>query len=187
MAVIQMIEELPDIHLQHPAPFDIHQLTPEALQRLVCRSSGPEAIRAVQKVLLVDRFQQHDDRPLQDFILQRRDADGAGLSSRPAFRDVHTPHGGSLVRAGFRAVEQSLQVTLQVLFVFVRRHSVHADRSVLAGSSVRFFQPVDVHQVGQRGERHLRRLFRQSRYPFLFRGHAFRISRHSSCFSVTVP
>src|SRR5215510_401739 len=48
---------------------------------------------------------------------------------------------------------------------------------------VRFLQPVEVHQVGQRSERPLRGLFRQLGYPLLFRGHGGRISMHSPCFS----
>ena len=47
--------------------------------------------------------------------------------------------------------------------------SVHARGPVLAGPVERRFQPVDVHQVGQRSESHLRRLFRQLCYPLLFR------------------
>src|SRR5262249_43384953 len=67
--------------------------------------------------------------------------------------------------------------------VFVRGHPVHARGPVLASAPVRFPHPVHVHQVGQRGERHLRRLSRQRGYPLLFRGHDGRISMHSSCFS----
>jgi hypothetical protein len=41
------------------------------------------------------------------------------------------------------------------------RHSVHAHRTVFAGTPIRFVKPVDVHQVRQGSESHLRRLFRQ--------------------------
>jgi hypothetical protein len=96
---------------------------------------------------------------------------------------MHSPHGRCVVRAGLRAVEQTLQVALQVPLVVFRGHPVHAHGAILAGALVRFLQPVDVHQVGQRSECHLRRLFRQRCYPLLFRGHDGRISMHSSCFS----
>jgi hypothetical protein len=187
MASIQGVEEFSDIHLQDIAAPTVHQLGSERLQRLMCRSSGPETVRTVQKVLLIDWLQQHDDRPLKDLILQGGNSDRASLGSRAAFRNMHTSHRRRAVRAGFRAVEQALQVSLQILFVVSRGHSVYAHRSILAGASIRFLQPVDVHQVGQRGERHLRRLLRQRCYPFLFRGHVCRISMHSSCFSKTVP
>src|SRR5262249_4762861 len=80
-------------------------------------------------------------------------------------------------------VEQAPQVALQVLLVFIRGYSVHAGGAVLAGAPVRFRQPVEVHQVGQRGERPLRRLLRQRCYPLLFGGHGGRIPMHSPCFS----
>ena len=40
------------------------------------------------------------------------------------------------------------------------------------------FQPVDVHQIGQRSESHLRRSFRHLGYPLLFRQYAHRISMY---------
>jgi hypothetical protein len=128
----------PDIHFKDPAAPTVHQLVSEGRQRLVRRSSGPETVRAVQKVLFVDRFQQHNDRPLEYFVLQRRDSKRASLGSRAAFRNVHTPYGRSAVRAGLRAVEQALQVALQILFVIVRGHAVHAHGTVLASAAVRF-------------------------------------------------
>ena len=56
----------------------------------------------------------------------------------------------------FARSSRRLKVALQVLFVFLRGHSIHAHSSILAGASIRFLQPVDVHQIGERGERHLR-------------------------------
>ena len=49
------------------------------------RSSGPEAVRTVQKVLLVDRLQQHDDRPLEDLVLQGGNSDGCVSVLEPPF------------------------------------------------------------------------------------------------------
>jgi site-specific DNA recombinase len=182
VAMIQMIKELPDVHLQDPASPTALHLVSEGLQRLVRRSSAAEAVRAVQEVLFVEWLQQHDDRPLENLVLQGRDSERASLGGRAAFRNVHSSHGRSAVRAGLRAVEQALEIALQVALVFFRGHSVHAHGAVLARALVRFLQPIKVHQVGQRSERHLRRLFRQLCYPFLFRRHDGRISRHSSCF-----
>lgn len=199
VAMIQMIEELPDIHLQNVATLQVRRLLPERLQRFVCRSFGPEAVRAVQKVVLVNRLQQHDDRPLEDLVLQTGNSGtdrrlvGASLGLRVALRNVHSPDRRCLVRAGLYAVEQPLEVPQQVLLVFGRGYSVYALGSVLPGAPIRFDQPVEVHQVGQRSEcGHRpqvgpRRLSRQLRYPLLFRGHGCRISMHSSCFSKTGP
>ena len=49
---------------------------------LVGAASGPEALRAVTKVLLVDRLQQHDHGTLKDLVLQRRYPDRARLGPR---------------------------------------------------------------------------------------------------------
>src|SRR5260370_36050905 len=38
------------------------------------RPPGPEAVRTAQKVLLLDRLQRHDDRPLENYVLQGRDS-----------------------------------------------------------------------------------------------------------------
>jgi hypothetical protein len=40
---------------------------------LMRRASRPEPIGARMKQRLIQRFQQHQHRPLEDFILQRRD------------------------------------------------------------------------------------------------------------------
>ncbi len=187
MGMIQTVEEFSDVHLQNCTTCTVHRLLPKRLQRTVCRSPRPEAERAVVEVLLVDRFQQHDDRPLQDLVLQRGNPDRARLGLRAALRNVHTSHRRSLVRAGLGAVEQRLEIRFQVLLVFRSRHSVHAHRPVFARAAVRFAKPVDVHQVGQGSESHLRRLLGQLCYPLLFRGHACRISMHSPCFLTTGP
>lgn len=78
---------------------------------MMCRSLGPETVRAVQKVPLVNWLQQHDDRSLEDLILQSGYSERARLGTRAAPWNAHTPHGRSVVCAGFRAVEQALQVT----------------------------------------------------------------------------
>src|SRR6266540_4627969 len=58
-----------------------------------CRSRGgaprrarpvrPKAERAVKELLLVDGLEHNRDGPLQDFVLEARDADGAGLRPSP--------------------------------------------------------------------------------------------------------
>ena len=83
MAVVQMVEELPDVHLEHPAATHRPSAACQSVfQRLVRRAPRPEAVRAVQKVLLVDRFQHHRHRPLQDLVLEGRNPDRARLASR---------------------------------------------------------------------------------------------------------
>ena len=80
----------------------VHRLVSEKRQRLVCRSSGPKTVRAVHKVLFIDRFQQHDNRPLEYLVLQGGNSDRASLGTRTTLRNVHAPHRRSVVRAGLR-------------------------------------------------------------------------------------
>src|SRR5262249_18187270 len=98
MTMIQRVEELPDVHFHQPATTQVHGLLPQGAQRMVRRPPGPETIRAVSKVLLVDWLQGHDDRPLKDFVLQRWNPQRRGFCPRP-FRDAYPPHGRGSVRA----------------------------------------------------------------------------------------
>src|SRR5262245_356248 len=174
MGMIQSVKELPDVDFQNPAPVHVHGLPPQRLQRLMRRSFGPEAIRAVVKVLLVDRLQQHDDRPLQHLVCKRRDADGSGLVTR-ALRYVHPPHRRRPVRAGLRRLQQSLQVAPESLVEVVDGLSIHAHGPVRPRSLIGDRQPVHVHVVGQGSQTHLRVLLRQLRYPLLFRTHGYQV------------
>jgi hypothetical protein len=160
--------KLSDVDLQDPPAPHLHQPMPEGIQRLVRRAARPEAVRAVQEVLLIDGLQGHDDRTLEDLVLERGDADGPGLRSGP-LRDVHPPHGRRLVAAGLGPVQQRSEVALQVRCVARRRLSVHPRSPVLTRALVRREHPVDVDVVGGRRQCHLRRSPRQLCYPLLSR------------------
>ena len=77
--------------------------------------------------------------------------------------------GGARYVPDLARFKSDLEVLLQVPLVAVPGLSVHARRPVFAGPVEGRFQPVDVHQVGQRSEGHLRRSSRQLGYPLLFR------------------
>ena len=83
--------------------------------------------------------------------------------------DVHAPDGGRSVGARLEAIQQRLEVQLQVRRVVRRRLAIHADHAVLARPPMRFAQEVYVDEVGERRHHHLRRLPRQFRYPLEFR------------------
>src|SRR3990167_376080 len=170
MGMIQRVEKLADIDLQetaYPAP---HGLLRETIQRIMRRSPRPEPIRAVVKVLLVDRLQQHHDRPLEHFVLQRRNADGAGLSAG-AFRDMHPSHRRRPVRPRLRAFQERPKVPLQVFLVVRRRLAVHSHRAVLARPPISLTQPCQIEVLVQGSQSLLRHLLRQLCYPSLSRRH----------------
>ena len=181
MGMIQRVEKLADVNFQntaYPAP---HGLLREACQGVVRRTSRPKPIRAVVEILLVDRLQQHHDRPLEHFVLQRRDADGPGLSAS-ALRDMHPPHRRRPVRARLRAFQERPKVALQVFLVVRRRLAVHAHRAILARPPISLSQPCQIEVLVQGGQSLLRHLFRQLCYPSLSRRHEFgvRCLRHVS-------
>jgi hypothetical protein len=142
--------------------------------------AGPQAVRAIDKVLLVDRFQQHHHRALENLVLQRRDADRSRLRRRAGLGNVNPLDRRRHVPARLGAVQQRLEVGLQVLPVRVPRLAVHARRPAFTRAMVRFGEPLQIHQICQGREAHLRRLLRQRRYPFLFRGYDVRIPMHPS-------
>src|SRR4051812_35052261 len=99
------------------------------------RATGPETIREVVKLLLVDLADHHRHRALQNLVLEGGNADRTGL--RPiALRDVHPPHGRCPISPGLRAVEKRLEVGLQLLRVRCCALSVDTRGSVLSRAAV---------------------------------------------------
>jgi hypothetical protein len=134
--MVDRVEEFPQIDVHDPAASQLHLLSPQRIQGPVSTASGSEPVRVVQKVRLVHRFQHHQHRTLEDLVLERRYPQRASLGGRARLGDVHSTHGRRHVRAGFGAVEEVLEVGLQVDLVFVRGLSVHADGPVPACPSM---------------------------------------------------
>jgi hypothetical protein len=106
MSVVDRIKELADVDLHDPVSFRRHRLVPEALQRLMRRPSGAEAVRTVLEVLFVDGFEHHDDRTLEDLILKGWDAQRPGFGRRAGLGDIGPTHRRRVVRSGFGAFQQ---------------------------------------------------------------------------------
>jgi hypothetical protein len=121
VAVVNRIKELTNVHIHDPAPSHGHRLLPETRQRLMRRSPGPEAVRAVLEVLFVDGFQRHDDRPLEYLILEGRDTHSALPPHPDHLRDLSPlpiriiPFGASVSRS-FEFVEGAI-LTLSSSFL----------------------------------------------------------------------
>ena len=84
------------------------------------------------------------------------------------------------------------RLLLQVHRIVLATLSVNAHRPILACTPISLAEPVDVDEVGQGRESHLRALPSEFRYPLLFRGHVhgFRCTRHVSLqrlFETTSP
>jgi hypothetical protein len=74
MPVVDAVEVFRDVSVDHPALAGLHDAVAQGAQGVMGRPLRPEAERAVQEVLLVDRLQQHHDRPLRHLVLERRNA-----------------------------------------------------------------------------------------------------------------
>jgi site-specific DNA recombinase len=101
--VIDRVEKLPDVDLDRPPTTHLHRRPPQRIQGLTRRAVRPEAVRAVQKLLLIDGFQDHRHCALQHLVLEGRDSERPLLAL--ALRDVDAPHGGRTVCTGLRALE----------------------------------------------------------------------------------
>ena len=88
---------------------------------------------------------------------------------------MHPTHRRCPVRAGLGLFQQRPQVVPKVLVEIQVGLSVHARRPVRSRTQIRFVQPLQVDVVGQGSQSHVRCLFRQLRYPLLFRGHGVRL------------
>src|SRR5271157_5653959 len=94
-------------------------------------AARPKAIRAGQEVLLADGLQHHQHGPLEELVLEGRDADGSPFLAR-ALRHVDSSHGWRLVAAGLHALEEVTEVLVEMLRVFLGRLSVDPGGAVLA-------------------------------------------------------
>src|SRR5580698_2576221 len=162
--MVDRVEILAYIELNDPAAGHPHRLAMEGVQRLMRRASWSKAVRAVEKLLLVDRFQHHGDCALQYLVLEGGDAQRSDLPF--ALRDVHTPYGRCAVRTGLRAVEQRSEVVLQVDRVLFCGLSIDARCTVLSRAPICLAHPLQVDVMSQRCERLIAQTLRQHRYPF---------------------
>ena len=128
---------------------------------------GPETMRAGQEVLLVNRFQEHQDGPLRHLVLEGRDAERPLRAVR--FRDVVPANRRCHIAARLDPAQQALKVGLQFPLVVGCRLAVDPRRPILPRPAERLPQPVPVEQVVQGREHPLRVLPRLFGYPLLFR------------------
>ena len=120
------------------------------------RPLGPEAVRARQEVCLVDRLQQHQDRPLRHLVFERRNAERAFRAVR--LGDVVASHRRREVTARLHPAREVVKIGLKVLLVVGSRHAVDARRPILARQAVRFAHPLAVDVVVQGREHPVRML-----------------------------
>jgi hypothetical protein len=73
--VTHRIEKCTQIAVQYVVHLRTGDPKSEGIQRIVLATPGPKSIREPQKIFLVDRIEYFDDSSLDDFILQRGNAE----------------------------------------------------------------------------------------------------------------
>lgn len=91
---------------------------------------------------------------MKHFVFEGRDPDWTGVPV--AFRDLHATDRRSAVRSGLEAVEQRLEIALQIDCIFRRRLVVDTHRTVLACLLIGDAEKLHVDVMGQRADGHLR-------------------------------
>src|SRR5437867_539620 len=149
--VVEGVEEPTDIGIEHP----VHPLRRdpdrESIERPMRAAPRPEPVREPEKVDLVDRIQDPDDRALHQLVLQR------GNAERPqppvGLRDEHSPDRLRPVRPSREPSREILKIRFQGLAIVLPRLAVDPRRRVSLQRVVRGAQVLDVvHVVQERRE-----------------------------------
>jgi hypothetical protein len=148
--VVHHIEEAGDVGIQDPAhrrALDRHR---QGIQRIVLAASRPETVAEAAEVLLVAGVQRFDRRPLDDLVLQRRDAERPLPPVRLGY--VVTARWLRPVAAALDAGVQVLKPGFQTGAAVPPRQSVHSRRRFPLKLVIGPAQQIDVDVVEQGGE-----------------------------------
>src|SRR6266545_1673579 len=145
--VVEGVEESTDIGVEHP----VHPLRRdpdrESIERPMRAAPRPEPVREPEKVDLIDRVQDPDDRALDQLVLQR------GNAERPlppvGLRDERSPDRLCPVRPSPEPSREVLEIRFQGLAVVLPRLAVDPRRRVSLQRVVRGAQGLHVVHVMQ--------------------------------------
>jgi hypothetical protein len=126
---LEMVKEPLDVRFYNKVVSAKVQFLGQGSDCVVGADSRPIPVAARQKVLFVDRQQDLRHCHLHQLIFQYWNAQGAQLPS--ALGDVLPSHQPRSIRLAFESPFQVHQVGLQVPFVILEAHPVHATRCVL--------------------------------------------------------
>jgi hypothetical protein len=127
------------------------------------RTPRPKPVREPEEVLLVDRVQHLDERPLKDLVLQRRDPERPQSPVR--LWDEHPPRRPRPVTPRMDPVVQIAKVRFEISPVVRPPHAVHPRRGLPADRPVRRPQAIDIDMVQQRRQPRLPVRSRRSAHP----------------------
>jgi hypothetical protein len=164
---IDAVEERHDVGFDDPIRLAGVRRTVERLERVVRPASAPEAVRAVEKRLLVNSLQHFTHSVLHDLVFDRRDANRSRPSS--VLRDVHASDRLMAVPARLHPLVQVSQLLIELLPVLLLRRAIHADGRIPADAIERPRERRLINEVRQRMELRFGFSFRSFRYLQKFR------------------
>src|SRR6266545_668878 len=149
--VIEGVEKPTDVGIEHPVHLLRRDPDRQRIQGLMRAAPRSEPVREPEKVDLVDRVQDRDDRALDQLVLQH------GNAERPqppvGLRDVRSPDRLRPVRPSRQPSREILKIRFQALAVVPPRLAVDPRRRVSLQRVVRGAQVLDVvHVVQERRE-----------------------------------
>jgi hypothetical protein len=147
-------------------------------------ATGPKAERAVQKVLLIDRLEQHHNGPLRHLVFERRDAERTLAAIRLVY--VVTPDWRRSITTRFQSIHQPFAGSAPNWPHTLRRLTIDSHRTVLARALIRVPHPFGIEIMVQRRERH-RWVFCSPAWlsaPVSLT--RFQVSKHPPCFSKAI-
>src|SRR5260370_21286009 len=148
--VAQVIEEATDVGIEHPVhplPLNAHR---QRVQRLVRAASGAEPVRKALEVDLVNLVEDRHHGLLNNFVLQRRDAQRTLPPVGPRYKDSSRrfcPIPST--------VHPAVQIDKSILkpgFILLPRYAVYSGRSFTLKRVEAVAEQFNVEMVEQSGE-----------------------------------
>src|SRR5215470_14142283 len=126
--VAHVVEEPANVRVKHP----VHSLSLDAhsqrIQRLMRAATGPEPIRKAFEVHLVNLVEYGHHGLLNDFVLQRRDAQRP--LSTVGLRYVDSSRGLSPICSTMNTAVQIRDAIFQSVPILLPRYAIHSRRSL---------------------------------------------------------
>src|SRR5665213_1244311 len=145
--VIELGEKVADISVQHIVHLLLFDPDRQRIECVVGTTSRPEPIGVAEEVLLVDRIQHLDNRPLEHLVLQGGYSERALAPVR--FRYEHSPRRTCPVGTAVDSYEQVFEVRSKVLPVLLPRDPVHPRSGLGANRPVGRMEAVEVDVMQQ--------------------------------------
>lgn len=124
---INRVEEFAEIRINDPIDLALLDRDCNRIQRVMLTAPWAKTIRDADKVALIDRIEYRDDGVLDDFVLQRRDAERS--LSTISLRDVGSSHRLCSVAAAVYRSMQRAQPAIELLQIHLP-HFRELDRQV---------------------------------------------------------